>query len=68
VRECDERDVDPGEIPGLEGRVVERGVGSRQRRIQVPYGCARVRVGGDVDHLDLGMGGEQPEQLGACVP
>ena len=68
VRECDEGDVDTGQIRGHVRRVLERPVRGGQRRIQVPYGCARVRVGGDVHHLDLRVSREQPEQLGPCVP
>ena len=68
VRERDERDVDTLEVRGREGLVLECRVRGRERPIQVPYGCARVRVGGDVHHLDLRVNREQPEQLGPCVP
>ena len=68
VRKCDEGDVDTGEVRGRVRRVLERRIRGRQRRIQGADGRARVRVGGDMDHLDLGVRGEEPEQLGACVP
>jgi hypothetical protein len=68
VRKCDEGDVEPGEIGRRVRRVLERRVRGRQRGIQRAHARARVRVGGHVDHLDLGVVGEQPEQLGACVP
>ena len=68
VRECDEGDVDTGQIRGHVRRVLERRVRGGQRRVQVAHGRARVGVGGDLHHLDLGVGGEQPEQLGPCVP
>ncbi len=68
VRQGDERDVDAGEVGGGERDVLERRVRRGQRRVERADGGARVRVGGDVDDVELGMTGQEPEQLGPCVP
>ena len=58
----------PARSVGHERRVDERRVRGGQRGEQLGHRGARVRVGGDLHHLDLGMAREQAQQLGARVP
>ena len=68
VRQREEHEVEPGEVAGVERCRGRDAVGAGQRREQVADHGAGVGVGGDVHDLDLGVAGEQPQQLGARVP
>ena len=68
VRQREEHEVEAAEVGDVDGAYREVAVGGLERRVQVADRRARVRVGGDVHDLDLGVAGEQPQQLGPCVP
>ena len=68
VREAQERQVEAREVVRghlLVGHALVRG---GQRRVEVADGGARVGVGGDEGDLDVGMAGEEPEELRSGVP
>ena len=62
-----EHDVEPAEGGRVERDVLEARVGGAERRVQRSHRRARVRVGGDVHDVDVGVPGEQPQQLGPRV-
>ncbi len=63
VRQRGEDQVETGEIGRIERRIAQVLVSTEQTRIELPHGRARVAVGGDVHHLDLGMSRQESQQL-----
>ena len=68
VRQRGEHDVETAEVGDVVGRAPKVAVRRSQRRIEIGHRRARVGVGRDVHDLDLGVAGEQPQQLGPRVP
>ena len=67
VRQRAEHEVEAGEVGGGERRVPQVLVGAEQPRVQLPDGRARVAVGRDVHDLDLGVAGQEAQQLGPGI-
>ena len=67
VRQETEQEVETGEVGGDERRVPEVLVGAEQPRVQLADGRAHVAVGRDVHDLDLGVAGQEAQQLGSGI-
>ena len=68
VRECEEHDVEPGDVGRVEALVGDLGVGAGEGREQIDDRGPRVGLRGDKADLELGVAGEQAQELGARVP
>ena len=68
VGQAEEHEVEAGEVGRGDLLVGQAVVGDGQRRVEVADGGAGVGVGGDHGDLDLGVAGEEAQQLRARVP
>ena len=68
MRQRQEHHVEAGEVGGIERSELQAAIGGRQRREELPDAAPGVGVGRDVHGIDLGVPGEQPQQLGPRVP
>ena len=68
VRQREEHHVEPGQVGRFERPELETPVRGSQRREELADAAARVGIGGHVHRVDLGVAGEQPQQLGPRVP
>ncbi len=68
VRQRAEHEVEAGQVGHFERGEPERFVRGPQARVEVGHRRARIGAPRRVDHLDLGMAGQQAQQLGPGVP